>query len=75
MAKLSLDDRLNQIAVSYTHLECPRCGAMVSDKAKQCVHCGEVLIPEEKKYCMECGAELIEGMSECPNCGCPVEEQ
>lgn len=24
---------------------------------------------------MECGAELIEGMSECPNCGCPVEEQ
>ena len=56
-------------------VECPRCGAMVSDKAKKCVHCGEVLIPEEKKYCMECGAELIEGMSECPNCGCPVEEQ
>lgn len=46
-------------------VECPRCGAMVSDKAKKCVHCGEVLIPEEKKYCMECGAELIEGMSEC----------
>ena len=43
-------------------VECPRCGAMVSDKAKKCVHCGEVLIPEEKKYCMECGAELIEGM-------------
>ena len=56
-------------------VECPRCGAMVSDKAKKCVHCGEVLIPEEKKYCMECGAELIEGMSECPNCGCPGEEQ
>lgn len=56
-------------------VECPRCGAMVSDKAKKCVHCGEVLIPEEKKYCMECGEELIEGMSECPNCGCPVEEQ
>ena len=56
-------------------VECPRCGAMVSDKAKKCVHCGEVLIPEEKKYCMECGAELIEGMSECPNSGCPVEEQ
>lgn len=52
---------------------CPYCGEQVSDKAKKCVHCGEILVTEEKKHCMECGAELEEGMIECPNCGCPVE--
>ena len=55
-------------------IECPHCGEQVSEKAKKCVHCGEILIPEEKKHCTECGAELAEGMTECPNCGCPVEE-
>lgn len=29
---------------------------------------------EEKKICVECGAELEEGVTECPNCGCPVEQ-
>lgn len=29
-------------------MECPNCGEQVSDKAKKCVHCGAVLIPEEK---------------------------
>ena len=36
---------------------CPNCGEQISDKAKKCVHCGAVLIPEEKKYCPDCGAE------------------
>ncbi|MDO4266689.1 MAG: zinc ribbon domain-containing protein [Eubacteriales bacterium] len=54
-------------------IQCPRCGEMVSDKAKKCVHCGFELIPEEKKYCQECGAELMEGEKICPKCGCPVE--
>lgn len=53
---------------------CPHCGEQVSEKAKKCVHCGAILIPEEKKHCMECGAELEEGMTECPNCGCPVDD-
>lgn len=53
---------------------CPHCGEQVSEKAKKCVHCGAILIPEEKKYCTECGAELEEGMTECPNCGCPVDD-
>lgn len=53
---------------------CPNCGQQVSDKAKKCVHCGMVLIQEEKKKCAECGAELEEGVTECSNCGCPVEE-
>ena len=46
---------------------CPNCGEQVSDKAKKCVHCGEILIPEEKKYCNECGTKLEDGMTECPN--------
>lgn len=52
---------------------CPNRGEQISDKAKKCVHCGAVLIPEEKKYCPDCGAELEEGMESCPKCGCPVE--
>ena len=53
---------------------CSHCGEQVSEKARKCVHCGAILIPEEKKHCMECGAELEEGMTECPKCGCPVED-
>ena len=53
---------------------CLHCGEQVSEKAKKCVHCGAILIPEEKKHCTECGAELEEGMTECPNCGCPVDD-
>lgn len=51
----------------------PNCGEQISDKAKKCVHCGTVLVPEEKKYCSDCGAELEEGMDICPKCGCPIE--
>ena len=54
-------------------MECPNCGEQVSDKAKKCVHCGAVLIPEEKRYCQECGAELDAEADVCPKCGCPVE--
>ncbi|MGN1166865.1 MAG: zinc-ribbon domain-containing protein [Lachnospiraceae bacterium] len=53
--------------------KCPNCGEQVSDKAKKCVHCGMVLLPEEKKYCQECGAELDEDAEICSKCGCPVE--
>lgn len=53
---------------------CPKCGEQVSDKARKCVHCGEILKEEVKKYCVECGTELEEKMTECPNCGCPVEQ-
>lgn len=55
-------------------ISCRNCGGQVSDKAKQCVHCGAVLIPEQKKNCMECGAELDASAAICPNCGCPVED-
>lgn len=52
---------------------CPNCGEQISDKAKKCVHCGTVLVPEEKKYCPDCGTELEEGMDICPKCGCLIE--
>ncbi len=55
-------------------ITCPNCSEEISDKAKTCVHCGTVLIPEEKRYCVDCGAELDEGASVCPKCGCPVED-
>lgn len=54
-------------------MECPNCGEQVSDKAKKCVYCGTILVPEEKRYCQECGTELEEEMNVCPKCGCPVE--
>lgn len=53
---------------------CPNCGEQVSDRAKKCVHCGTMLIQEEKRICAECGAQLEEGVTECPNCGCPVDD-
>lgn len=55
-------------------IACPNCGEQISDKAKKCVHCGTVLIPEEKKYCPDCGAELEEGIKSCQKCGCPIED-
>lgn len=54
-------------------ISCPNCGEQISEKAKKCVHCGTVLIPEEKIYCPECGNELEEGAIICEKCGCPVE--
>lgn len=27
---------------------CPNCGEQISDKAKKCVHCGTVLVPEKR---------------------------
>ena len=46
---------------------CPNCGEQISDKAKTCVHCRTVLVPEEKKYCPDCGAELEEGRTHVRN--------
>ena len=55
-------------------ISCPSCGEQISDKAKKCIHCGIVLVEEPQKTCVECGAKLDIGATECPVCGCPVEE-
>lgn len=53
-------------------IECPNCRMQISDKARQCVHCGTIFVPKEKMVCVECGAGLEEGVSICPMCGCPI---
>lgn len=53
-------------------IECPNCRMQISDKARQCVHCGTIFVPKEKMVCVECEAELEEGVSICPMCGCPI---
>lgn len=55
-------------------IQCPNCEKAISDKAKKCIHCGHVLVEEEKKICPECGNELEAGANICSNCGCPIEE-
>lgn len=56
-------------------IKCPKCNEEISDKSKKCVHCGYVLVEEEKKVCPECGEELRKNAKECPKCGCPVEAE
>lgn len=53
-------------------IECPNCRGQISDRARKCVHCGTVFIPEEKKFCAECSTELEDGAAVCLRCGCPV---
>lgn len=58
-------------------IKCPECGEEISDKAKKCVHCGEVL-KEDKiptKICSECEKEVQIDAGECPYCGCPLDNR
>lgn len=56
-------------------VNCPKCGKMVSDQAKQCPHCGADLTKKPPFLCKECGAKIPEGASACPNCGWPVPNE
>lgn len=59
-------------------IKCPECGQEISDKAKKCVHCGNVLLIEDKpatKVCSDCGKENSIDATECVHCGCPFEEE
>ena len=49
-------------------MACPKCGAMISKKAKFCPECGEK-IDNLKKFCPECGAEVTPKQKFCPECG------
>lgn len=62
-------------------IQCRKCGGEVSDKAKACPHCGELLtdgaaenLLEERSpiICEECGNKIPEGTKACPKCGCPI---
>ena len=57
---------------------CKKCGKQISDKAKTCPYCGEIIkeelsSTESVKKCEECGAEIPTGADSCPNCGCPID--
>ena len=65
-------------------VKCKYCGKDVSDKAKNCPHCGESLVEtvlgsEETvtppTICEECNTMIPQGAEVCPNCGCPVTEK
>ena len=64
-------------------IQCKYCERTVSDRAKNCPHCGGVLIEERDeskqddittRLCEECSTEMPKDAVICPNCGCPVSE-
>lgn len=50
-------------------IKCDECGKEISDKAKNCIHCGNIIITYTK--CNECGESFALDRSSCPKCGCP----
>lgn len=57
-------------------IKCPECGKEISDKARNCIHCGIAFKEDNSitKICNECGREINIHATECPFCGCPAEE-
>lgn len=55
-------------------MKCPKCNEEISDKAEKCIHCGTVLINNQKCICEECGAEIEANATICSKCGCPVDK-
>jgi len=65
-------------------IRCKYCDKDISDKAKNCPHCGGELIEEAQgseqsleipAMCEECGTYIPRDSMECPNCGCPLSEK
>ena len=48
-------------------IKCSECGKEMSNKAKQCPHCGSPI--EKKLLCKECGKEINKNDNKCPHCG------
>ena len=48
-------------------IKCPECGENISDKAKNCIHCGYPL--KERQYCPYCGKENSKDSILCEFCG------
>ena len=55
-------------------VKCPNCGEMISDRAKECVHCGYKL-NNFTVQCPDCGTYVSEDLDVCPKCGCPLHER
>lgn len=54
-------------------IKCSECGKEISDKSKQCIHCGCPIEESNKKFCEECGKEISNDDKVCKNCGCPID--
>ena len=52
-------------------IKCNECGKEISDKAKQCVHCG---YDNNKIKCNECGKEISKNADVCFHCGNPINK-
>lgn len=51
-------------------INCPNCGAEVSDLAGNCLNCGTPLSSSNrKKFCQHCGEQIDIDCIVCPNCG------
>ncbi len=48
-------------------IKCEECKKEISDKAQQCIHCGNPV--ETSKECFECGNELSSNSFICDYCG------
>ena len=62
-------------------IKCSFCEREVSDKAKICPGCGQILNTETENnsekilLCKECGREVSSDMATCFYCGCPIQEE
>ena len=52
-------------------IKCKECGKEISDKAKQCVHCG---YENDTIKCKECGKEISKNANVCFHCGNPINK-
>lgn len=53
-------------------IQCPGCGANISDKALKCPKCGRKNIQAETNLCYECGKPLPQKAHSCTFCGASV---
>ena len=53
-------------------INCENCGKQISDKAKNCPHCGNAVL--QPYSCAECGTIISSNEEVCPNCGFPISD-
>lgn len=73
-----LDKKEGKVEKKMALINCPECGKQVSDKAKNCIHCGypisemknlEAERESKKIKCRYCDSEDIDHMGYCNECG------
>ena len=54
-------------------INCPECGAEVSDKAEKCPKCAFPIKDSAQKRCPECGTQVSSNAVKCPKCAFPFK--